>query len=921
MNLTKENRISETEKIGDTQINPGSPLLNPLIKEEYINNITKNIIIEYDLFFEYLIFPRILLNDENRVIKANKAMRDLLKLENSEIINKDVISLFKDNLGIKIITRLKQLIGEVSHDQFETSYSPDTETNLLFSVVIIRLGSIGKYIVTFRDITKERKIEEQLKRKNQELLQLYETGKTLQQTLDIDETLDIAIKTFSQIGFDRVRIYFYDETEHAFVGKKANDIGIEKFREIKIPITQEHSKVFHCFTNKTPIIRKEENKDSFYSKALKKENVYESASLPLVNKERILGMISLDNKYSKRKIDEESLSSLMTFVQQISVAIENSLLYASSIRRLNRLSAIYDIAKLSSSTFESTTAVLNQIVLKIVKMMHIDFCSILLLSEDGKTLNPKIGYSCGKGKILTTSLPVEKCISGETILKKKTIYIQDVLKETNYQNKDLAESEHLMSMLCVPLIVDNSAIGTLSVYTKKLRKFSQDEINMLEALADHAGIIIKKTELYDKITKDNENFSLLLELGRVINSTLKTDDLLKLCLEKAVEFTKADFGFILLIENDTLEFKYTTGYNNENTEVLNLKIGEGICGYAANAGIPIIVNNVETDQRYIKINDFIKSEAAIPIIRNNKVIGILDLESTKINNFSEYSRALQVLTNQMAVALENATLVDEISNFNEKLKHEIEAATKELREKNKELEKMDKLKSDFVSNVSHELRTPLTSIKGYTQLLFEERIGKVDEQQKHCLKIVLEESDRLTRLINDVLDLSKLEHGKIKFKIEKIQIIDLAVLVINTMMMIAHEKNITINYEFEENLPIISASKDLIKQVFINILGNAIKFTHKGGEIFITIKKKDNNGIEVSIKDGCPGIPPEVITKIFDKFYQVDSSMTREHSGTGLGLAIAKHIIDIHQGEIGVESEIGKGCVFTFTLPLKREKR
>ena len=167
------------------------------------------------------------------------------------------------------------------------------------------------------------------------------------------------------------------------------------------------------------IIRKEENKDSFYSKALKKENVYESASLPLVNKERILGMISLDNKYSKRKIDEESLSSLMTFVQQISVAIENSLLYASSIRRLNRLSAIYDIAKLSSSTFESTTAVLNQIVLKIVKMMHIDFCSILLLSEDGKTLNPKIGYSCGKGKILTTSLPVEKCISGETILKKK----------------------------------------------------------------------------------------------------------------------------------------------------------------------------------------------------------------------------------------------------------------------------------------------------------------------------------------------------------------------------------------------------------------------------------------------------------------------------------------------------------------------
>jgi GAF domain-containing protein len=249
----------------------------------------------------------------------------------------------------------------------------------------------------------------------------------------------------------------------------------------------------------------------------------------------------------------------MTFAQQISVAIENSLLYASSIRRLNRLSAIYDIAKVSSSTFDSTT-VLNQIVLKIVKMMHIDFCSILLLDEDGKTLNPKIGYSYGKGKVPTASLPFENCISGESILKKKTIYVQDVLKDKNYQYKDLAEAEHLKSMLCVPLIVDNSAIGTLSVYTKKSRKFSQDEINLLEALADHAGIIVKKTELYDKITKDNENFSLLLELGRVINSTLKTEDLLKLCLEKAVEFTKADFGVILLIDNESLTFKYAKGH-------------------------------------------------------------------------------------------------------------------------------------------------------------------------------------------------------------------------------------------------------------------------------------------------------------------------------------------------------------------------
>ena len=182
---------------------------------------------------------------------------------------------------------------------------------------------------------------------------------------------------------------------------------------------------------------------------------------------------------------------------------------------------------------------------------------------------------------------------------------------------------------------------------------------------------------------------------------------------------------------------------------------------------------------------------------------------------------------------------------------------------------------------------------------------------------MLEESDRLTRLINDVLDLSKLEHGKIRFKLEKVSITDIAVLVINTMLTIALEKNIRITYEFEENLPIISVSKDLIKQVFINLIGNAIKFTHKDGKIHLSMKKSETH-ILVSIKDSCSGIPKEALPKIFSKFYQVDSSMTREHSGTGLGLAIAKHIIDIHKGEIWVESEMGKGCEFAFTLPIKR---
>ncbi len=892
------------------------------IKKKEISNLNNISMEEYQLLFDNLIYARIVLDENLKLVLMNKTFREAFEINQEDIEKKEFISLFNDNLGLKIIAKAKELQEETKKENkrinFEAIYRAENKTEKLYTISLLFFENINKIVIRFVDITEQRKTEDELKRKNIELFQLYELSKTLQQTLDLDETLDIAIKTFTQLGFDRVRIYFYDDKEHMFYGKKANDITFEKFKGIKVPITSEHSKVYHCFTQKTPIIRKEE-KDNYYSKVLQKKGVYESASLPLVNKEHVLGMISLDNKYSKKKIPEESLPYLMTFVNQISVAIENSLLYASSIRRLNRLSTIYDIAKLSSTTFD-LELVLNQIVLRITKIIAIDFCSILILDEEKKMLIPEIAYAVSKGKISVPPLKLQDSISGEVISTKKTMYIKEVLKEEKYAYKMIAENQHLKSMLCIPLMVDNIAIGTLSVYNKKIRRFSQDEINLLEALADHAAIIVKKTELYNKIIKDNENFSLLIEMGRVLNSTLKTDDLLRLCLEKTVEFTKADFGFILILEDNVLRFKYTKGYSQTNVDKIQLRVGEGVSGYAALIGMPVIINNVEQESKYIKINEQTKSEAAIPIMRNSKVIAVLDLESNSYNNFSKYSQALQLLTNQIAVAIENANLYDEISLFNEKLKHEIEVATRELREKNKELEKMDKLKSDFVSNVSHELRTPLTSIKGYTQLLYEEKIGPIDEKQKQCLKIVLEESDRLTRLINEVLDLSKLEHGKVRFKLEKVNISEIANLVINTMTMIAEEKKIIISNEFEKELPIIPVSKDLIKQVFINLIGNAIKFTKKEGKIHITIKKI-NDYIQVSVKDSCNGIPKEALPNIFSKFYQVDSSMTREHSGTGLGLAIARHIVEIHQGEIRVESEENKGCLFTFTLPLKRERK
>jgi signal transduction histidine kinase len=252
--------------------------------------------------------------------------------------------------------------------------------------------------------------------------------------------------------------------------------------------------------------------------------------------------------------------------------------------------------------------------------------------------------------------------------------------------------------------------------------------------------------------------------------------------------------------------------------------------------------------------------------------------------------------------------------FNERLKQEIETATAELREKNIELQKLDELKSDFVSNVSHELRTPLTSISGYTKLLMMEKLGKLNPRQTQSLSIVSDESDRLTRLINDVLDLSKLEAGKIEVRPERFDIAELAKETMESLGFEAEKKNIKLDLNVKTRNTMIEAGRDLIKQVFINLINNALKFTHSNGKVSITIRRV-NKILLVDVLDTGKGIAKEDIPKLFNKFVQVDSSMTREEGGTGLGLVIVKHILSLHNGKIDVKSEVGRGSRFTFRVP------
>ncbi|MCP9446317.1 MAG: ATP-binding protein [Nitrospira sp.] len=259
----------------------------------------------------------------------------------------------------------------------------------------------------------------------------------------------------------------------------------------------------------------------------------------------------------------------------------------------------------------------------------------------------------------------------------------------------------------------------------------------------------------------------------------------------------------------------------------------------------------------------------------------------------------------------------ELEKLNQSLEQRVRQRTSELQAANEKLKELDRLKSTFVSVVSHELRTPMTSIKGYVENLLDGLAGALTEKQARSLERVKHNIDRLTRMINELLDLSKIEAGRLELHLAPINIVDLVEDVVENYQATARQKSLTVRVILSSPLPPVRADSDKLHRVLINLIHNAIKFTPEGGEIRIEVKARADDFVEVTVIDSGNGVPPDELDKIFDKFYWSKSAPV-EARGAGLGLAIAKNLIELHGGTIGVESVLGKGSRFSFTIPVAR---
>ncbi len=439
--------------------------------------------------------------------------------------------------------------------------------------------------------------------------------------------------------------------------------------------------------------------------------------------------------------------------------------------------------------------------------------------------------------------------------------------------------------------------------------------------------ITERKKAEDGLKLDEFRLQALLELDQMADASLK--EIADFTQEEAVRLTQSKLGYLAFLnEEQTVFSMYSWSKSSwsktamEECKLADLKIDYpvisiGLWGEAIRQRKPVITNDYAAPNTwkkgYPKEHVKIIRHMNIPVFEGDRIVAVAGVGNKEENYDESDVRQLTLLMEGMWRQVQRKRAEDSLKKYAE----DLAMANEELSKANEELKSLDRMKDDFLSNVSHEFKTPLTSIKGYSQLILDGTLGDINDQQKKAMDTVIRNSDRLRRLVDSLLYLSRAQVGRMSYYFEKLQLEELINNCIHDQLLQAKNKGVILRTEIED-IPPVRADKDKLIDVLTNLIDNALKFTSEGGQIIIAARKVPR-GVHIEVKDTGIGIPADNIPHLFQRFYQVDSSASRRYGGTGLGLYIARTIVEAHEGKIWIESEEGKGTTVHVELPQWRE--
>jgi signal transduction histidine kinase/DNA-binding response OmpR family regulator len=642
--------------------------------------------------------------------------------------------------------------------------------------------------------------------------------------------------------------------------------------------------------------------------------------LPLLVGGEVIGTVGLDILEKGRTLSDNEMRLAEAIVIQSATAIQNARLFKQTQEALNETEVLYNASAglNASQTYDDILQILRDhtILGQADQSLSINlFDHPWSESELPEWIFSIAHWSKTPYSAEPERLRLQAFSLARTVLNPNSpTMIEDVSRDGRLDMPSrslLIQVYRAASAIFVPLVVAGQWIGYIHGFFGALKRIPITEVRRVMAMANQAAVAIQNIHLLDETRRRASQLQMAAEIARDTSSTLALDIL----LGRAVNLISSRFGYyhasIFLID-DSGEYavvRESTGIAGEEMkrDGHKLRVGsKSVIGRVTSTGEALILNDVEKDASHHP-NPLLpntRAELGIPMKIGERIIGALDVQSVEIDAFSTDDVAvLQVLADQVAVAVDNARSY---------------ALSQQAVE---EMRKADRLKSQFLANMSHELRTPLNSIIGFSRVILKGIDGPVNDIQSQDLTAIYNSGQHLLGLINDVLDLSKIEAGKMELAIEDgVNLSDLVQSVMATVAGLVKDKPIQLHRQIPQDLPSLHADPMKVRQILLNLLSNAAKFTDQGS-ITVTAKVEESPAgfpeMVVNVIDTGSGIAPEDQDKLFQPFMQVDGSLTRKTGGTGLGLSICRALVEMHGGRIGLESQAGKGSRFYFTLPIK----